>query len=76
MSGTEYPDMDRLAEARQILHESHAIRKSALEEAASLVESFSAGQIRLAAGEMSAQEMRVVKAVQAWWAAAIRHKAV
>ena len=50
-------------------------RRSALEEAASLIESFSAGQIRLAAGEMSAEEMRVVKAVQRWWAAAIRHKA-
>ena len=53
----------------------NAIRKSALEEAASLIESFSAGQIRLAAGEMSAQEMRAAKAVQRWWVAAIRHKA-
>ena len=66
MSGVLYKDEAELAEA---------VRMSALEEAASLIESFSAGQIRLAAGEMSAGEMRAVKAVQRWWAAAIRHKA-
>ena len=67
MSGVLYKDEAELADA---------VRQSALEEAASLIESFSAGQIRLAAGEMSAQEMQAVKAVQRWWASAIRHKAV
>ena len=66
MSGVLYKDEEELAEA---------VRMSALEEAASLIESFTAGQIRLAAGEMSADEMRAVKAVQRWWAAAVRHKA-
>lgn len=57
---------DRLATIR-----AHAAAE-AMERAAKLIEGYSAGQILLAAGEMTAQEMRTVKAVQRWWAAAIR----
>jgi hypothetical protein len=44
-----------------------------LEDAAKMIEGFSADQIKMAAGEMTAQEMRTVKAVQRWWVSAIRH---
>ena len=40
----------------------------AVSAAASLIESFPGSDIRLAAGEMTAQEMRTVKAVQRWLA--------
>lgn len=46
----------------------------ACEAMAQMIEGYSAGQILMAAGEMSAQEMRTVKAVQRWWASAIRHR--
>lgn len=39
-----------------------------------MIEGYSAGQIRLAAGEMTAQEMRTVKAMQQYWAGAIRQR--
>jgi hypothetical protein len=45
------------------------------ETIAKMIEGFTPGQIRMAAGEMSAQEMRTVQAVQRWWVSAIRHKA-
>lgn len=44
------------------------------DEIADMIAGYSAGQIRMAAGEMSAQEMRTVQAVQRWFAVAIRHR--
>jgi hypothetical protein len=45
------------------------------EQLAKMIDGYNAGQIRLACGEMTAQEMRTVQAVQRWWVAAMRHKA-
>ena len=50
------------------------IKREAAEEIAKMIEGFVPGQIRMAAGEMTAQEMRTVQAVQRWWVSAIRHK--
>ncbi|HYT44907.1 MAG TPA: hypothetical protein VEP90_21450 [Methylomirabilota bacterium] len=36
------------------------------------IESYTSADIRLHAGEMTAQEMRTVKAIQKWWVAEIR----
>jgi hypothetical protein len=44
------------------------------EEIAQMIEGYSAGQILMAAGEMTAQEMRSVRAVQRWWASAVRQR--
>jgi hypothetical protein len=44
------------------------------EQLAAMIEGFSAEQIKMAAGEMTAQEMRSVKAVQRWWVSAMRHR--
>lgn len=52
------------------------IREDEREACAKLVESFTADDIRMAAGEMTAQEMRSVKAVQRWWAAVIRGRSI
>lgn len=49
------------------------IRRAAIEEGASWIAGYSAGQIRMAAGEMTVQEMRTVQAVQRWWVSALRH---
>lgn len=48
------------------------IWNDAVEAGASLVESWTASDIRLAGGEMTAQEMRTVKAMQRWFAVQIR----
>ncbi len=44
-----------------------------IEKCAAWIEGYSQGQIRMACGEMTAQEMRTVLAVQRWWIAALRH---
>lgn len=49
--------------------------RAAPEQLAKMIEGFSPGQIRMAAGEMTSQEMRTVRAVQRWWVSAMRHKA-
>lgn len=46
--------------------------RETIEKCAAWIEGYSAGQIRMACGEMSAQEMRTVQAVQRWWASALR----
>ena len=46
-----------------------------IEKCAKWIENYSPGQIRMACGEMTAQEMRTVQAVQRWWVAALRHVA-
>jgi hypothetical protein len=50
------------------------MRKEIGREIADMIESYNEEQIKLSAGEMTAQEMRTVKAVQSWWVSAIRHK--
>lgn len=43
-----------------------------VEWAASVIEAFKPDDIRLACGELTAQEMRTVLAVRDWWAASLR----
>ncbi|HYT41822.1 MAG TPA: hypothetical protein VEP90_05720 [Methylomirabilota bacterium] len=39
---------------------------------ANMIEGYTPADIRLHAGEMTAQEMRTVKTIQKWWVAEIR----
>lgn len=58
--------------ASQSLEREAEVRRLAIEECAARIGKFSAGQIKAACGEMSAQEMRTVKAVQGWWVATLQ----
>lgn len=44
------------------------------EELAQMIEGITPSDIRLAAGEMTAQEMRTVRAIQKWLAVKIRNR--
>lgn len=65
--------MSRVAEIEENNRFWNEAKAAERERIAKMIEDYTPGQMRLACGEMTAQEMRTVQAVQRWWAAAIRH---